>query len=63
MTILKIEHRVFHFRAVYGFTSPFIEEGPDDLNGHGTHIAGTAGGTVYGVAKQANLISVKILSK
>ena len=53
----------FYFRAVYGFTSPFIEEGPDDLHGHGTHIAGTAGGTVYGVAKQANLISVKILSK
>ena len=54
---------VFHFRAIHGFTSPWIEEGPDDLEGHGTHIAGTAGGTTYGVAKQANLISVKILGK
>ena len=50
-------------RASHGFTSARIlhTEGPDDLHGHGTHIAGTAGGTVHGVAKQANLVSVKIL--
>lgn len=33
-----------------------------DGHGHGTHCAGTAGGTTYGVAKNANLIAVKVLS-
>jgi hypothetical protein len=31
-------------------------------NGHGTHCAGTASGTRYGVAKAASLIAVKVLS-
>ncbi|TDD54171.1 S8 family peptidase [Kribbella antibiotica] len=32
-----------------------------DQNGNGTHLAGIIGGTRYGVAKKANLISVKVL--
>jgi len=32
-----------------------------DCNGHGTHVAGTTGGTSYGIAKLANLIAVKVL--
>lgn len=36
--------------------------GPDtDENGHGTHVAGTIGGTTYGVAKKATLVAVKVL--
>ena len=35
----------------------------EDDNGHGTHCAGTIGGTVYGVAKQATLIGVKVLGR
>ncbi|KAK3283832.1 hypothetical protein CYMTET_8488, partial [Cymbomonas tetramitiformis] len=35
---------------------------PSDCHGHGTHCAGTAIGTVYGVAKQATLHGVKVLS-
>ncbi|KFA64470.1 hypothetical protein S40285_01101 [Stachybotrys chlorohalonatus IBT 40285] len=31
-----------------------------DTNGHGTHVAGTIGGTTYGVAKRANLLAVKV---
>jgi len=34
----------------------------NDANGHGTHCASTVGGQTYGVAKGANIISVKVLS-
>jgi subtilisin family serine protease len=33
-----------------------------DCNGHGTHVAGTVGGTTYGVAKQVNLRAVRVLN-
>jgi len=33
-----------------------------DGNGHGTHCAGTAGGTTYGVAKGTSLVAVKVLN-
>ena len=39
------------------------EESKLDLNGHGTHCSGTAIGTKYGAAKQANVVGVKVLSK
>lgn len=32
-----------------------------DCNGHGTHVAGTVGGTVYGVAKNVTLYPVRVL--
>ncbi len=32
-----------------------------DCNGHGTHVAGTVGGTKYGVAKNVNLFPVRVL--
>jgi subtilisin family serine protease len=32
-----------------------------DCNGHGTHVAGTIGGTRYGVAKAVKLYSVRVL--
>lgn len=32
------------------------------MNGHGTHVSGTIGGKVYGVAKQVNIIGVKVLN-
>src|SRR3954447_13334093 len=33
-----------------------------DCNGHGTHVAGTIGGTTYGVAKKVTLYSVRVLN-
>lgn len=33
----------------------------EDCQGHGTHVAGTAGGTKYGVAKKATLHAVRVL--
>ena len=35
--------------------------GTNDCNGHGTHVAGTIGGTTYGVAKQVTLHAVRVL--
>ena len=36
--------------------------GSNDCHGHGTHVAGTVGGSTYGVAKGALLRGVKVLS-
>lgn len=33
-----------------------------DCNGHGTHVASTSGGKVYGVAKSTTLVAVKVLA-
>jgi hypothetical protein len=34
----------------------------EDDNGHGTHCAGTIGGTTVGVAKKVKLVAVKVLN-
>ena len=34
----------------------------EDCHGHGTHVAGTATGTLYGLANGANLIGVRVLN-
>ncbi len=52
-------HPDFEGRASVGFDAT----GGDgsDGQGHGTHVAGTIGSKTYGVAKQANLVGVKVL--
>jgi aqualysin 1 len=34
----------------------------DDCDGHGTHVAGTIGGSTWGVAKGVNLVAVRVLN-
>lgn len=54
-------HTDFGGRSVSGWD--FVENDADasDCNGHGTHVAGTVGGSTWGVAKNVNLIGVKVL--
>jgi subtilisin family serine protease len=49
----------FSGRAVPGFD--FEGSGGSDCAGHGTHVSGILGGTNFGVAKEVNLISVRVL--
>jgi len=54
-------HTDFGGRAQAVFNS-ITAETNTDLNGHGTHCAGTIGGTAYGIAKSVQLRAVKVLS-
>ncbi|XP_006818375.1 aqualysin-1-like [Saccoglossus kowalevskii] len=57
-------HEEFEGRA-----KPHYDHFPDegyngiDIEGHGTHVAGIAGGKTFGVSKNANLWSVRIFNK
>ncbi|CCH31996.1 S8 family peptidase [Actinosynnema sp. NPDC047251] len=54
-------HREFGGRAKPGFDA--VDDGQDgaDCHGHGTHVAGTVGGTTYGVARKVSLVGVRVL--
>ena len=54
-------HVEFGDRAKPGFDAITSNGTADDCNGHGTHVAGTMGGTTYGVAKQVSLVAVRVL--
>ena len=62
-TGIRKTHTQFGGRAVHGVdtTSP-VGVTSDDCNGHGTHVAGTIGGSTYGVAKSVTLVAVRVLT-
>ncbi|KAK8065868.1 hypothetical protein PG997_012615 [Apiospora hydei] len=53
-------HSQFGGRASYGYNAAGGSN--VDTAGHGTHVAGTVGGSTYGVAKRANIIAVKVFT-
>lgn len=61
-----IDTGVYHNREEFQhriiFAQDFTGEGPGDLNGHGTHVAGIIGSKSFGVAKKVNIIDVKALN-
>lgn len=60
-TGIRNPHTEFTGRLLpgYGALNDGFED--NDCNGHGTHVAGTLGGTTYGVAKNVSLIPVRVL--
>ncbi|WP_412521855.1 S8 family peptidase [Shewanella algae] len=61
-TGVRNTHNEFGGRASSGYD--FIDNDNDssDCNGHGTHVAGTIGGSTYGVAKNVNIVGVRVLN-
>jgi serine protease len=61
-TGIRCSHVEFKGRCTWGYDSANFPSPKTDLNGHGTHVAGTIGGTTYGLAKNVNLVGVAVLS-
>ncbi len=49
----------FGGRATSGYDAIDDDMDAEDCNGHGTHVAGTVGGTEYGVAKGVQIVGVR----
>ncbi|MGA3487925.1 S8 family peptidase [Micromonosporaceae bacterium DT55] len=61
-TGISRSHTDFGGRAVTGYDAVTSGGAANDCNGHGTHVAGTVGGTRYGVAKNVRLVAVRVLN-
>ena len=57
---IHYSHKIFGGRAHFGGFDPTGGKG-EDCNGHGTHVAGLAGGNITGPAVGAHLYSIKVL--
>jgi subtilisin family serine protease len=55
-------HTQFGGRASHGYDFVNNDADATDCNGHGTHVAGTVGGSTYGVAKAVALVAVRVLN-
>ncbi|QYJ04353.1 S8 family peptidase [Nocardioides panacisoli] len=60
-TGIQINHPDFEGRASHGTDTIDGDTDATDCNGHGTHVAGTIGGEAYGVAKDVDLVGVRVL--
>ncbi len=60
-TGINFTHSEFGGRAVKGEDEITPDGTAADCHGHGTHVAGTVGGSTYGVAKGVKLVAVRVL--
>lgn len=58
---IRLTHAEFAGRIRPGFDAATPGGNANDCNGHGTHVAGTAVGSTYGVAKKATVYPVRVL--
>ncbi|MFJ9548838.1 S8 family peptidase [Streptomyces erythrochromogenes] len=58
---IDYRHPEFGGRALFGFDAIGDGRNGQDCHGHGTHVAGTVGGTNVGVAHKVTLVSVRVL--
>lgn len=61
-TGIRTSHQEFTGRAFHGWSAFNDGRGSEDCNGHGTHVAGSVGGTQHGVAKDVDLVAVRVLN-
>ncbi|MDA1360498.1 S8 family serine peptidase [Glycomyces luteolus] len=61
-TGINATHTEFTGSIGNGYDFVSNDSTPQDGNGHGTHVAGTIGGTIYGVAKDVTLHGVRVLN-
>jgi subtilisin family serine protease len=58
---IRASHVDFGTRASGVYDAVGDGNGTNDCHGHGTHVAGTIGGTTYGVAKSVTIKAVRVL--
>ena len=61
-TGINFTHTEYNGRAFSGIDEVTSGGTAADCNGHGSHVAGTVGGTTYGVAKNVKLVAVRVLN-
>ena len=61
-TGINIDHQEFEGRASYGFNALTGGTDAGDCHSHGTHVAGTVVGKTFGIAKKADVVSVRVFS-
>jgi subtilisin family serine protease len=62
-TGIRADHTDLGGRVLPGYNTVSTDPNDtNDCNGHGTHVAGTVGGTRWGVAKQVSLVPVRVLN-
>ena len=60
-TGINFTHSEYNGRAFTGIDEVTPGGTAADCNGHGSHVSGTVGGTIYGVAKKVKLVAVRVL--